>query len=49
MLFALKIKLSFHEEMGFLLLDAQLLCFFPMNKFYGSSCPQKCSVKWGRR
>lgn len=49
MLLALKIKLSFREEMRFLLLAAQLLYFFPRNKFYDSSCPQKCSVKWGRR
>lgn len=46
MLLAIKIKLSFHKEMGFLLLAAQLLYFFPVNKFSDSSCPQKCTVKW---
>lgn len=49
MFLAVQIKLSFRKEMEFLLLAAQLLYFFPMNKFYDSSCPQKCSVKWGRR
>lgn len=49
MLLVIKIKLSFHKEIGFLLLAAQLLYFFPMNKFSDSSCPQKFSVKWQRR
>lgn len=47
MLLTVKIKLSFHKEMGFLLLPAQLLYFFPMNKFSDSSCPQKRSGKEG--
>lgn len=37
MLHAIKIKLSFRKEMGFLLLAACLLYFFPPNKFYDSS------------
>lgn len=41
MLLAVKIKPSFHKEMGFLLLADQLLYFFPMNKFYYSFCPQE--------
>lgn len=49
MLLAIKIKLSFHKEMVFLLLAAWLLYFFPLNEFYDSSSPQKCSAEWGRR
>jgi len=49
MLRAVKIKLSFRKEMGFLSLAAWLLYFFPLSEFYDSSSPQKCSAEWRRR